>query len=304
MAQPIPPQAPPPATEPLGVTSRTLELNGQTVFYREAGQAHKTTLLFLHGFPSSSRMWQPLLEQFAAEYHVLAPDYIGFGHSSQPPADQFAYTFENLTTYIDAFISRLALSRFILVMQDYGGPIGLRLAERHPEKIQVLIMQNAVCHQEGLSPLWDTRKAYWAHKEQYYETVRQNFISFEATRQRHLGTTPTPEKIDPDTYTDEYLFLNKPGMAAIQLNLFYDYQTNVQLYPRWQAWLRERQPLLLVIWGKYDSSFTVAGAWQYQQDVPTAKVHLVAGGHFALDEASTEIVFLMRRFMQTVVREQ
>jgi pimeloyl-ACP methyl ester carboxylesterase len=276
---------------------RTMAVKGQTVFYREAGQQHPTTLLFLHGFPSLSRMWQPLLEQLGTDYHVIAPDYIGFGHSSQPPADQFTYTFENLTDYVDAFIGQLGLARFALVVQDYGGPIGMRLAERHPEKIQALIIQNAVSHQEGLSPLWETRKAFWAHKEQYYEAVKKNFVSFEATRQRHLGTTPTPERIDPDTYTDEYRFLNQPGMAAIQLDLFYDYQTNVRAYPRWQAWLRQHQPKMLVVWGKYDPSFTVAGAWKYQEDVPTAEVQVVAAGHFALDEACEEISVLMRQFL-------
>lgn len=298
MAQSTPSPTQPTANAGSGVTYRTMAVNGQTVFYREAGQERPTTLLFLHGFPSSSRMWQPLLEELATDYHVIAPDYIGFGHSSQPPADQFAYTFENLTNYVDTFISQLGLSRFTLVVQDYGGPIGMRLAERHPDKIQALIIQNAVSHQEGLSPLWETRKAFWAHKEQYYEAVKKNFVSFDATRQRHLGTTPTPERIDPDTYTDEYRFLNQPGMAAIQLDLFYDYQTNVQAYPQWQAWLRKQQPKLLVIWGKYDPSFTVAGAWKYQEDVPTAEVHVVAAGHFALDEAREEILVLMQQFLQ------
>lgn len=269
-----------------------------TTFYREGGDKSKPTLLFLHGFPSSSRMWQPLLENLSQDYHVVAPDYIGFGHSSQPAADSFSYTFDNLTNYVDLFIAALGLQKFILVQQDYGGPIGMRIAERHPEKIQGIIIQNAVSHIEGLSPLWETRKAFWANKEAHYEAVKKNFISFEATRQRHIGTTPAPESIDPDTYTDEFLFLNKPGMPDIQLNLFYDYQHNVSSYPKWQEWLKAHQPPMLVIWGKYDPSFTVAGAWKYKDDVPTAAVHILEGGHFVLDEAAPAVIRLMRDFLK------
>ena len=282
------------------IAYKTLVIGNYNIFYREGGAKNKTTILFLHGFPSSSRMWQPLLEDLSNDYHVIAPDYIGFGHSSQPAADSFNYTFDNLAAYIDQFIEKLSLEKFILVQQDYGGPIGMRVAEKNPGKIQAIIIQNAVSHMEGLSPLWDARKAFWANKEQNYAIVKKNFISFEATKQRHIGSTPTPEKIDPDTYTDEFLFLNKPGMADIQLNLFYDYQNNVRSYPKWQKWMREHQPKMQVIWGKYDPSFTVAGAWKYKDDVPEAEVHIVEGGHFALDEAKTVIVTLMRDFLKRV----
>jgi pimeloyl-ACP methyl ester carboxylesterase len=286
------------------VTYKTVEINGQHIFYREAGAADNPVLLCLHGFPSSSRMWQPLLEELSEEYHVIAPDYVGFGHSSQPPAESFNYTFDLLADIIDLCISSLHLEKFVLVMQDYGGPIGMRIAEKNPKKIQAIIVQNAVAHQEGLSPLWETRKAFWAEKEQYYDAVKKNFISFEATKQRHIGETPTPEKIDPDTYTDEYLFLNQPGMADIQMHLFYDYQNNVKSYPRWQAWLQQHQPKMQVIWGKYDPSFTVAGAWKYKEDVPQAEIHIVEGGHFALDEAKAEMLALMKDFLARVVFEK
>ena len=279
---------------------KTIEINGQTIFYREAGQGNKPTLLFLHGFPSSSRMWQPLLEELSSDYHVIAPDYIGFGHSSQPPVNRFEYTFDNLARYLDAFITKLDLKRFVLVQQDYGGPIGMRIAEKNPEKIQAIIIQNAVSHKEGLSPLWDTRKAFWEDKAKYYDAVKKNFISLEATKQRHLGSTPTPEKIDPDTYTDEYLFLNKQGMADIQLDLFHNYQSNVKSYPKWQQWLRKNRPKMQVIWGKYDPSFTVEGAYKYKEDVPDAEVHIVEGGHFALDEAKDEILVLMQTFLKKI----
>lgn len=286
------------------VIYKTVEINGQSIFYREAGLTNKTTILFLHGFPSSSRMWQPLLESLSKDYHVIAPDYIGFGHSSQPSEDKFDYTFDNLATYIDRFITKLSLKKFIMVQQDYGGPIGMRIAEKNPEKIQAIIIQNAVSHKEGLSPLWDTRKAFWADKEKYYDAVKKNFISLEATKQRHIGNTPTPEKIDPDAYTDEYLFLNKPGMADIQLNLFYDYQNNVKSYTKWQEWLKAHQPKMQVIWGKYDPSFTVEGAWKYKEDVPNAEIHIINGGHFVLDEAKNEVILLMQDFLKKVIGEK
>lgn len=281
---------------------KTISIDGQKVFYREGGRKEDPTILFLHGFPSSSRMWQPLLEGLSSKYHVIAPDYIGFGHSSQPSAVDFNYTFDNLAEFVDKFIKKLSLNEFVLVLQDYGGPIGMRIAEKNPEKILAIIVQNAVCHIEGLSPLWDARKAFWANKEKYYDVVKKNFISFEATRQRHVGTTPTPEKIDPDTYMDEFLFLNKPGMADIQLNLFYDYQNNVRSYPQWQKWMREHKPKMQVIWGKYDPSFTVAGALKYKDDVPEAEIHIVEGGHFALDESKPVILALMRGFLERVLK--
>lgn len=282
------------------VLYKTIEINGQSIFYREAGRHNKQTILFLHGFPSSSRMWQPLLENLSEDYHVIAPDYIGFGHSSQPDTNSFDYTFDNLTEYIDKFITQLSLDKFILVQQDYGGPIGMRIVAKNPKKVQAIIIQNAVCHKEGLSPLWESRKAFWTDKEKYYDAVKKVFLSLETTKQRHIGNTPTPEKINPDTYTDEYLFLNKPGMADIQLNLFHDYQSNIKLYPQWQEWLKKNQPKMLVIWGKYDPSFTVEGARKYKEDVPKAEVHLVEGGHFALDEAENEIISLMRNFLKTL----
>ena len=290
-----------PATNIAGtILYKTVSVGNYDIFYREGGSKDKPAIVFLHGFPSSSRMWQPLLEKLSADYYVIAPDYIGFGHSSQPPADSFDYTFDNLADYTDQFITRLGLKQFILVQQDYGGPIGMRIAEKHPERIQAIIVQNAVSHNEGLSPLWETRKAFWADKEKYYDAVKKNFVSFEATRQRHIGSTPVPERIDPDSYTDEYLFLNKPGMADIQLELFYDYQNNVRSYPKWQEWLSKHQPKMQIIWGKYDPSFTVAGAWKYKDNVPAAEVHIVEGGHFALDEAEPVILSLMQDFLKRV----
>jgi len=187
------------------------------------------------------------------------------------------------------FVSTLDIGEYILYMQDYGGPVGFRLALGDASRVKGMIIQNAVSHVEGLSPLWDVRKAFWQDRAAHEEEVRVNFTSLEATKQRHIGSSPHPERINPDTWNDEYAFLSRPGEADIQLDLFYDYQTNVASYPRWQDWLREHQPRLLVVWGRYDPSFTVAGAMAYKRDVPGCKVVLLDAGHFALDEASDEI---------------
>ena len=186
-------------------------------------------------------------------------------------------------------------------MQDYGGPVGFRLALAHPERVRALIIQNAVAHEEGLGPLWETRRRYWADRNSEEEELKANFTSYEATRQRHLGASPNIERYDPDAWNDEFAFLSRPGQAQIQADLFYDYQTNLASYRSWQAWLRSAQPPTLVVWGKYDPSFTIAGATAYQRDAPRAEVHLLEAGHFALDEACDEIAALMRAFLTRII---
>jgi pimeloyl-ACP methyl ester carboxylesterase len=277
-------------------TYHTIAVDGVTVFYREAGPQDAPTVLLLHGFPSSSRMFETLIPLLADRYHLVAPDYPGFGHSDAPTLAGFAYTFDHLTTIIDVLTEALGLKSYILYMQDYGGPVGFRLALAHPERVRALVIQNAVAHDEGLGPLWEARRRYWADPASQVESLKANFTSFEATRQRHLGTSPNPQRYDPDTWTDEFAFLSRPGQAEIQAELFYDYRTNVAAYPSWQAWLRKTKPPTLVVWGKYDPSFTTAGATAYRRDAPDAEIHILNAGHFALDEASDEIAMLMRAF--------
>jgi pimeloyl-ACP methyl ester carboxylesterase len=183
-------------------------------------------------------------------------------------------------------------------MQDYGGPVGFRMALAYPQRVQAMIIQNAVSHQEGLSPLWATRRAFWQDRAAHQAAVRSNLLSLTATRERHLGSSPHPERINPDTWVDEYYFLNQPGQAEIQLDLFYDYQNNVKSYPAWQKWLRDHQPPLLVVWGRYDPSFTVAGGEAYRKDNPQAEIHILDAGHFALDEQPNEIIRLIEEFLQ------
>jgi len=258
-------------------------------------------ILLLHGFPSSSRMFDSLLPTLGRRYHLIAPDYPGFGHSDAPDPKTFAYTFDHLTAVTDDFASQLGLTRYTLYLQDYGGPIGFRIAMKHPERVQAIIIQNAVSHEAGLSPLWETRKAFWRDRKSNEAALRANFLSFDSVRGRHVGSDPHPETINPDLWSDEFAFLNRPGEADIQLDLFYDYQTNVQNYPNFQKYMKEHQPPMLVVWGKYDPSFTVAGAKAYANDIPSAEVHLLDAGHFALDQKSVEITALIETFMAAKV---
>jgi len=284
------------------ISYHTVDIDGLKIFYREAGAPSAPTVLMLHGFPSSSRMWEPLLPLLAEKYHLIAADYPGFGNSDAPSPSSFTYTFDNLAKVIDQLTVKLGLTSYVLFMQDYGGPIGFRLAVAHPERVRAIMIQNAVSHEQGLSPLWDARRKYWANPVHELEALKANFTSLEATRQRHIGTSPHPERYDPDTWGDEYAFLSRPGQADIQTTLFLDYRTNVACYPLWQKWLRETRPPMLVVWGKYDPSFAVAGAKAYADDVPGAEVHILEAGHFALDEATDDIALLVRSFLERLNR--
>jgi pimeloyl-ACP methyl ester carboxylesterase len=277
---------------------RTARIDGLSVFYREAGPKDAPTLLLLHGFPSSSRMYEPLFARLSDRYRLIAPDYPGFGHSDWPDPKTFAYTFDRIAEIMNRFIEALGLSRHTLYLQDYGGPVGFRMGLAHPERVHALIVQNAVAHNEGLGPLWAPRRAFWADRAANEAALRANFLSLAATRTRHVGNDPNVDRYDPDLWTDEYAFLSQPGQGDIQTNLFYDYRTNVAAYPKWQAWLRERQPRLLVLWGKYDPSFDLSEPESYRRDVPTAEVHVLDAGHFALDAAAVQIAGLVRGFMK------
>ncbi len=246
-------------------------------------------------------MYQPMLESsLSSRFHLIAPDFPGFGHSSWPTPKEFNYTFDHLAEVMEKFTEALKLNNYTLFLHDYGGPVGMRMAVARPGTIQAIIVQNAVSHEEGLSSLWAARKAFWKDRASHEVAFRRNFLSLETTRNRHLGTSPHVERINPDTWTDEYYFLNQPGQADIQVDLFFDYQNNLKAYPFWQKWLRDHKPPMLVLWGKYDSSFTVAGAEAYHKDVPTAEVHILEAGHFALDEQAPQIIRLTEAFMASL----
>lgn len=283
------------------VSYQTTRVGNLDIFYREAGPKDAPILLLLHGVPTSSRMYQPLLNSpLSGAFRLIAPDYPGFGHSSWPSPKEFNYNFDHLASVIEDFADALNLDRYVLYLHDYGGPIGMRMAVAHPERIKALIVQNAVAHEEGLSPLWKLRRAFWKDRGACEAAFRKNFFSLETTRNRHLGSTPNPERIDPDTWTDEYYFLNQPGQADIQTDLFFDYQNNLKAYPYWQRWLRAHQPPVLVLWGRYDTSFVVAGAEAYRREVPGAEVHILDAGHFALEEQAPKIIHLMENFLSRI----
>src|SRR5215510_4455787 len=277
---------------------RTIQVDGVSIFYREAGPKNASTILLLHGVPTSSRMFEPLFARLSDSYHLVAPDYPGYGHSDWPDPKKFAYTFDHYADIMNHFTETLGLSRYTLYMQDYGGPVGFRMVLAHPERAVALIIQDAVAHNEGLGANWKPRRAFWDDRAANESALRTNLLSLPTTRTRHVGNDPNPERYDPDLWTDEFSFLSQPGQGDIQSDLFYDYRTNVAAYPLWQAWMREKQPRLLVIWGKYDLSFDLGEPERYHKDVPNAQVHLLEAGHFALDTAADEIAGLVRDFMK------
>jgi len=277
---------------------RTVKVDGLSIFYRESGPKDAPVILLLHGLPSSSRMFQPLLTRLADHYHLIAPDYPGYGHSDWANPNQFDYTFDHIASVMDDFTQALGLLHYTLYMQDYGGPVGFRMVLAHPERVQALIVQDAVAHNEGLGANWATRRAFWADRPAHEAALRTNLLSLATTKTRHVGDDPQIELYDPDLWTDEYAFLTSPGQARIQSDLFYDYRTNVDAYPKWQAWMQKTQPKLLVLWGKHDLSFNPGEPERYRKDVPNAEVHVLDAGHFALDTKADEIAALVREFMK------
>jgi len=275
---------------------RTIKIDGLSIFYREAGPRDAPVLLLLHGLPSSSRMFEPLLSRLSDKFHLIAPDYPGFGHSDWPNPKEFAYTFDHIASVMEQFTQALSLQRYTLYMQDYGGPVGFRLALAHPERVRALIVQDAVAHDEGLGANWKTRRAFWTDRPALEAALRTNLLSLTTTRTRHVGNDPDVERYDPDLWTDEFAFLSQPAQADIQSDLFYDYRSNVAAYPSWQAWMRKTQPRLLVLWGRYDQSFELSEPEAYRRDVPKAEIHVLDAGHFALDTKADEIAALVRAF--------
>jgi pimeloyl-ACP methyl ester carboxylesterase len=279
------------------VSYKTVDVDGVKIFYREAGPANAPTVLLLHGFPTSSHMFRDLLPKLADGYRVVAPDYPGYGFSDAPPIEQFSYTFERLTDVIERFTEKLGLSRYSLYLQDFGGPVGFRLAARHPERVEALIVQNAVAHAEGLSEAIAPARRFWENRNAETEQAMRGLLTLETTKFQYLHGAAHPERVSPDSWTLDQALLDRPGNAEIQLALLYDYRHNLSRHKDWQAYLRERQPPTLVVWGVNDPFFTVAGATAYKRDVPEAELHFFGGGHFLLEEYATEIAGLIKRFL-------
>jgi pimeloyl-ACP methyl ester carboxylesterase len=252
--------------------------------------------VLLHGFPSSSREFDTLIPLLATHYHLIAPDFPGFGQSEAPPPSAYRYTFDHLAETMDNLLVALKVSFYTLYIHDYGAPVGMRMMLAHSERLHALISQNGNIYEAGLGAKWTKIAQYWADPKAHPEVV-DAFLSFDATEQRHTLGTSHPERYTPDTWTDEFAHLSKPGQREIQADLLYDYRTNVASYPKWQAWLRKHSPPTLVAWGANDPSFIAAGASAYQRDLPDAEIHLLDAGHFALDEKTDEIADLILRFM-------
>ena len=273
-------------------TYHRMAVDGVGVFYREAGPKDAPSIVLLHGFPSSSREFDTLIPLLATRYHVVAPDFPGFGHSDAPPTSSYAYTFDNLARTINGLLEQLKIDKHAFYLHDYGGPVGFRIISAHPQRLRALIIQNANAYQEGLGAKWGGIAQYWADPKAHPE-VFDAFVSFAATEQRHTLGTSHPERYNPDTWTDEYVHLSKPGQREIQAALLYDYRTNVASYPAWQAWL----PPVLVVWGRNDPSFIAPGAEAFKRDLPDAEIHLLDAGHFALDEKNDDIARLILEFL-------
>jgi pimeloyl-ACP methyl ester carboxylesterase len=277
-------------------TYHRTQVDGVGIFYREAGPKDAPTIVLLPGFPSSSRYYAMLIPLLATRYHVVAPDYPAFGQSDAPSPAVYQYTFDHLAQTIDALLEQLKIGRYTLYLFDYGAPIGYRIILAHPERLHALIIQNGNAYRAGLGPKWGMIAKFWADRKAHPEVV-DNFLSFEATKQRHVAGTSHPEAYDPASWTEEFAHLSQPGQHEVQADMLYDYRTNVASYTAWQAWLRQHQPPTLVVWGANDPSFIAAGATAYRADLPNAEIHLLDAGHFALEEKNDEIARLILDFM-------
>jgi pimeloyl-ACP methyl ester carboxylesterase len=279
------------------VSYRTMDIDGVEVFYREAGQANAPAIVLLHGFPTSSNMFRNLIPVLAQRYRVIAPDYPGFGHSAVPPRDRFEYSFEHFAQTTDTLLTRLRVEKYALYVMDYGAPVGYRLALAHPERVTALVVQNGNAYPEGLKEFWNPIKAYWASGSAADREALKVATTLASTRGQYLDGVRDPSRVDPTTWVLDQALLDRPGNVDIQLDLFYDYRTNVALYPQFHAFFRERQPPTLIVWGRNDVIFPADGARAYLRDLPNAELHLFDTGHFALEDKGDEIAGLMLDFL-------
>ncbi|MFZ4508311.1 MAG: alpha/beta fold hydrolase [Fimbriimonas sp.] len=275
------------------------QVDGHKVFYREAGPKNAKTIVLLHGFPSSSHMFRDLIPKLATKYHVVAPDYIGFGYSDVPSRASFAYTFANLASITDKLLAQTGNTRYTLYVQDYGGPVGFRLATAHHERVEGLIVQNSNAYLEGISKLaFGVLAEFGKNRNAETEKPVRGLLGYEGIKYGYVQGSPNPAAISPDSYTfDNALFQAKPENEEIQLDLFADYQSNVALYPQWQAYFRKYQPRTLIVWGKGDPFFTVAGSKAYARDLKHVVYNLYDAGHFALEEKGPEIAAKILSFL-------
>lgn len=285
-----------------GIRYRSALVEGLNVFYREAGDPRHPTVVLLGGFPSSSHMFRDLIPELSATFHVIAPDYPGFGNTDLPDPATFEYSFDHLASITEQLLVQLHVTRAGFYLQDYGGPIGNRILGRHPDWLQWLIIQNGNTYEEGFTGVWDAlRGALWKNRSPETEAPLEGFLELAGIRQIYLAGARDSAKISPDAWLSDFYFLTRPGARRANLDLLYDYRKNVPFYPAWQKFLRDHRPPTLIVWGKNDIFFTQAGATAYLRDLPDAELHLLDGGHFVLEDHAVEVGALMHRFYRRKV---
>jgi pimeloyl-ACP methyl ester carboxylesterase len=295
----VQPAKPAAQTSESKVAHRTVKIDGLDIFYREAGPKDAPTILLLHGFPTSSQMFRNLIPALADKYHLVAPDYPGFGHSSMPSRDKFSYTFDNLAKVIEGFTETIGIKSYALYVQDYGAPVGYRLAVMHPERVTAIVVQNGNAYDEGLdNDFWKPIKAYWKEpNDKAKRDALRGLLTYDATKWQYTHWVKSPELVSPDGPAHDQFLLDREGNDEIQLDLFLSYGSNPALYPKWQEYFRKHQPPLLIVWGKNDQIFPAAGAEPYKRDLKTLEYHLLDAGHFALETDGDTIARLMREFL-------
>jgi pimeloyl-ACP methyl ester carboxylesterase len=276
---------------------RAADVNGLKISYREAGRTDAPSLLLLHGFPTSGHMFRDLIPLLADRFHLVAPDFPGFGQSDLPARDKFEYSFENIAAVIDSFIDKVGLKRFAMYIFDYGAPVGLRIALKHPERIAAIVSQNGNAYEEGLSEGWDPIQAYWKDPSQANRDALRAFLKPETIVWQYTHGVSDATQVSPDGYSLDSYYLARPGAAEPQLDLFGDYKSNVALYPTFQKYFREHKPPFLAVWGKNDPFFLPPGAEAFKRDNPAAEVHFYPTGHFALETHCREIAAAIRDFL-------
>jgi len=279
------------------VRYHTVKVDGTDMFYREAGPKGAPVVLLLHGFPTSSHMFRNLIPALADRYHVIAPDYPGFGESASPDHKTFAYTFGHFADLMDGLVGQLGADRYAMYAFDYGAPVGYRLALKHPERVSALIVQNGNAYEEGLKAFWDPIKAYWADNSEARRAAIGFLVKPETAKFQYTDGMSDVSRISPDNWVHDQALLDRPGNKDIQLDLFKDYGTNVPLYPKFQAFFRDHKPPTLIVWGKNDKIFPADGAGPYLRDLPEAELHLFDTGHFALEDRGDVIVPLIHDFL-------
>jgi len=278
------------------VIYRTVEVDGLNIFYREAGRANAPTLLLLHGFPTAGHMFRDLIPLLADSFHLVAPDLPGFGQSDMPPRNAFKYTFDNLAETIDHFTDVIGIKRFAIYIFDYGAPVGLRIALKHPERITAIVSQNGNAYEEGLSDAWNPIRTYWLEPTQANRDALRNFLAPETTLFQYTHGVSDPSLVSPDGRSLDDHYLARPGAHEAQLDLLLDYASNVALYPQFQTYFRKHKPPLLAVWGKNDPFFLPPGAEAFKRDIPGALVRFFDTGHFALETHAAEIAAAIRDF--------